>query len=152
MKVALKEIPMLKQLLLVLVAASLILTAATFVAAQDSQSNGQPSASQDNGMHRHGPPDPAERTRELTKHLNLTPDQQTKVLDIYTSAHAKMEGVHQDTSLSQDDRRSKMMEIHKSTDEQVRALLDPTQQKKFDEMQAKRGQWQNRGQQGPPPQ
>ena len=55
---------------------------------------------------------------------------------------------------------TKMMDIHKSTDANIRALLDSTQQKKWDEMQAKREQWgQNRrhgspdgDQQGPPPQ
>jgi|SRR5580658_307365 protein CpxP len=151
---------MLKQFLLVLVTASLVWIAAPFAAAQDSQSNDQQSSpSQDNGMRRHGPPDPAERTKELTKQLKLTSDQQTKVLDIYQSAHSQMESLHQDSSLSQEDRRTKMMEIHKNADTQVRALLDSTQQKKWDEMQAKREQWmQNRhgdggsGQPGPPPQ
>jgi Spy/CpxP family protein refolding chaperone len=145
---------MLKQFLLVLVAASLVWIAAPFAAAQDSQSNDQQSPpSQDNGMRRHGPPDPAERTKELTKQLKLTSDQQAKVLDIYQSAHSQMESVHQDTSLSQEDRHAKMMEIHKNVDTQVRALLDSNQQKKWDEMQARREQrMQNRGQQGPPPQ
>jgi len=55
-----------------------------------------------------------------------------------------------------------MMDIHKTSDAQIRALLDSGQQKKWDEMQAKSEQWmQNRrsgppdggsGQQGPPPQ
>jgi hypothetical protein len=72
-----------------------------------------------------------------------------------------MESLRQDSSLSQQDRHAKMMEIHKGTDAQVRALLDSTQQKKWDEMQAKREQWgQNRrhgppdagDHQGPPPQ
>jgi periplasmic protein CpxP/Spy len=154
---------MLKRSLLILVAAGLISIAAPFATAQDSQSNGQQSPpSQDNGMRRHGPPDPAERTAELTKKLKLTSDQQPKVLDALQSEHSQMESLHQDSSLSQQDRHAKMMEIHKSTDEQIRALLDATQQKKWDEMQAKREQWmQNRhggppdagsGQQGAPPQ
>jgi hypothetical protein len=64
-----------------------------------------------------------------------------------------MESLHQDTSLSQQDRRTKMMEIRKSTDDQIRGLLDSNQQTKWDEMQARREQrMQNRGQQGPPPQ
>jgi protein CpxP len=153
---------MFKQSLLILVAAGLISTAATFATAQDSQSNGQPSPPpQDNAMRRHGP-DPAERAAELTKKLKLTSDQQPKVLDALQSEHSQMESLHQDSSLSQQDRHAKMMEIHKSTDEQIRGLLDPTQQKKWDEMQAKREQWmQNRhggapdagsGPQGPPPQ
>ena len=102
--------------------------------------------------------DPAQRTAELTKKLNLTSDQQTKVQDIFQSEHSTMESVRQDNSLSQQDRRAKMMDTRKSTDTQVRALLDSTQQKKWDEMQAKRGQWMQKGHppdgggQAPPPQ
>ena len=148
---------MFKQSLLVLLAASLISIAAPLAAAQsaaqsnDSPSNNQPSAQGNGGWH-HGPPDPAQRTQELTKKLNLTSDQQTKVQDIFQSEHSQMEGLRQDTSLSQQDRHAKMMEIHKGTDAQVRALLDSTQQKKWDEMQAKREQWGQNRRQGPPPQ
>ena len=150
---------MLKQCLLVLLAVGLISIAAPFAAAQDSPPNQQPS--QGNGGWHHGSPDPAQRTQELTKKLNLTSDQQTKVQGIFQSEHSQMESLRQDTSLSQQDRHAKMMEIHKGTDAQVRALLDSTQQKKWDEMQAKREQWgQNRrhgppdagDHQGPPPQ
>src|SRR5271157_4845215 len=150
---------MLKQYLLVLLAAGLISIAAPFAAAQSSNdsppNNQQPP--QDNGRWRHGPPDPAERTQELTKKLKLTSDQQTKVQDILQSEHSQMESLHQNNSLSQQDRRAKMMDIHKGTDTQIRALLDSTQQKKWDEMQAKREQWGSHrhgggDQQGPPPQ
>ena len=149
---------MLKQPLLILAAAGLIAMAAPFATAQNSpsapQSNDQQSPpAQDNGGRHHGPPDPAERTRELTKHLKLTSDQQTKVQSALESEHSQMESLHQDTSLSQQDRHAKMMEIRNSTDTQIRGLLDSTQQKKWDEMQARREQrMQNRGQQGPPPQ
>lgn len=146
---------MIKQCLLVLVAAGAISIAAPFAAAQDSPSN-EPQAqpSQGQGGWHHGPQDPAQRTKELTKHLNLTADQQTKVQDIFTSEKSQMESLHQDSSLSQQDRRAKMMDIHNTTNTQVRALLDSTQQKKWDEMQAKREQrMQNHagaGQQAPP--
>ncbi len=154
---------MIKQSLLVLVAAGLISITAPFAAAQDSPFNNQQSSpSQDNSRWRHGPPDPAQRTQELTKQLKLTSDQQTKVQGVFESERSQMESLRQDTSLSQQDRHAKMMEIHKSTDAQIRELLDSTQQKKWDEMQAKREQWmKNRrggppdagsGQQGPPPQ
>jgi len=130
---------------------------------EDSPSNNQQSSpSQDNGRWRHGPPDPAQRTQELTKQLKLTSDQQDKVQGVFESERSQMEGLRQDTSLSRQDRRAKMMEIHKSTDAQIRALLDSNQQTKWDEMQAKREQrMQNRrpgppdagsGQQSPPPQ
>ncbi len=151
---------MLKQSLLVVVAAGLIAMAAPFTTAQNSPANDpQSPTSEDNGGRHHGPPDPAERTKELTKHLKLSSEQQTKVKDALESEHSQMESLHQDTSLSQQDRHAKMMEIRNSTDAQIRGLLDSTQQKKWDEMQARHEQWmQNRhggpptGQQGPPSQ
>ncbi len=149
---------MLKQSLLILAAAGVISIAAPFATAQNSPSpsNDQQSpTAQENGGRHHGPPDPAERTRELTKHLKLTADQQTKVQAALVSERSQMESLHQDSSLSQQDRRTKMMEIRKSTDEQIRGLLDTNQQKKWDEMQARREQrMQARrgGEQGPPPQ
>jgi len=142
---------MFKQCLLVLIAVGLISVAAPFAAAQYSPSNDQQSSpSQDNGRWRHGPPDPARRTQELTKQLKLTSDQQTKVQDIFQSERSQMESLRQNTSLSEQDRHSKMMEMHKSTDAQVRALLDSTQQKKWDEMQAKREEWMHNRHGGPP--
>jgi protein CpxP len=154
---------MFKQCLLILMAAGLISFAAPFTAAQDSPSNDQQSPpSHDGGRWHHGPPDPAQRTQELTKQLKLTSDQQTKVQDALQSERSQMESLHRDTSQSQQDRRSKMMEIHKSSEAQIRSVLDSGQQKKWDELQAKREQWmQNRrsgapdagsDQPGPPPQ
>ena len=144
---------MLKQSLLVLLAASLISIAAPFAVAQSSD-NQQPA--QGNGGWHHGPPDPAQRTQELTRKLKLTADQQTKVQEILQSEHSQIETLHQDASLSQQDRRTKMMDIHKTGDAQIRALLDSNQQKKWDEMQAKREQWgqghHHSDQQPPPPQ
>jgi Spy/CpxP family protein refolding chaperone len=132
---------MIKHYLLVLLAASVISIAAPFAAAQssnDSSPNNQQPAQGNGGWH-HGS-DPAQRTQELTKKLKLTSDQQTKVQDILQSEHSQMETLHQDSSVSQQDRRAKMMDIRKTSDTQIRALLDSTQQKKWDEMQAKREQ------------
>jgi protein CpxP len=149
-----------KQHMLVLFAASLMAMAMPFATAQDSPagnaapqaSQGQPAQDQpapENAMRHHGP-DPARRTAELTRHLNLTPDQQTKVRQTLESARSQMESVHQDSSLSQPDRHAKMMEIHQNTDAQIRSVLNPTQQKKFDEMQARREQRMEEHRQGPP--
>jgi protein CpxP len=153
---------MLKKCLLFLLAASLLSIAVPFAAAQDAPPDNQQAApAPGNGHFRHGPPDPAQQTQELTKRLNLTADQQTKVQGILQAQHSQMESLRQDTSVSQQDRHAKMMDIHQATDTQIHALLDSNQQKKWDEMQAKRGQWgQNRrhgapdagDQQAPPPQ
>lgn len=141
---------MIKQSVLALVAAGLISVGASFAAAQDNPPNDQSPPAQENGMRHHGPVDPAQRTAELTKKLNLTSDQQTKVHDALQSEHSQMESLHQDSSLSQQDRRAKMMDIRKATDAQIRGVLDANQAKKWDEMQARREQWMQNRRQGPP--
>jgi periplasmic protein CpxP/Spy len=142
---------MIKQCVLALVAAGLVSVGASFAAAQDNPSNDQQSPpAQDNAMRRHGPVDPAQRTAELTKKLNLTSDQQTKVQSALQSERSQMESLHQDSSLSQQDRRAKMMDIRKATDAQIRGVLDANQQKKWDEMQARREQRMQNRNQGPP--
>jgi Spy/CpxP family protein refolding chaperone len=150
---------MLKKHLLILLAASLISIAAPLAGAQsnDSQSppnNQQPAEARSGG---HRGPDPAQRTQELTEKLNLTSDQQTKVQNILESERSQMENVRHDTSVPPQDRHTKMMDIRQTSDTQIRALLDSTQQKKWDEMQANRrqmGQGHRHGgdQQSPPPQ
>jgi periplasmic protein CpxP/Spy len=146
---------MLKQSLLILLAASIISIGAF---AQDAPPNNQQPA-QDNGGGHRGPMDPAQRTQELTQRLNLTADQQTKVQQILQSESSQIESLRSDSSLSQQDRRGKMMDIHQATNTQIRAVLDPNQQKQWDAMQANRGQRGHRhgapnagDQQAPPPQ
>jgi protein CpxP len=148
---------MYKRCLLTLVAAGLITMGASFSIAQDNMSNDQ--AAPQHGGHMHEGMDPAKRTAELTKKLNLTSDQQSKVQSILESQKSQMESLRQDSSMSQQDRRAKMMDIHTKSSDQIRAALNSDQQKKWDEMQAKREQWmQNRkggmekGQENPPQQ
>ena len=132
---------MLKHSLLALMLAGFLYTQTPSLLAQDAAANSQQSAPSATAPERgegHHHFDPAKQTQRLTKKLNLTSDQQTKVQDILTSAQSQMQSLHSDTSISQDDRRSKMMEIRKTSSGQIRALLDPTQQQKFDEMQSRR--------------
>ncbi len=134
---------MLKHSLLALTLAGLIYAAPAV--AQNAAPNAAPDQQTPSGgemHHGHGGPmmDPAKRTEHLTRKLNLSADQQAKVHEIFNTEQSQMEALHNDSSLSRQDRRSKMMGIHKSSDDQVRALLDSTQQKKWDEMQANREQ------------
>lgn len=134
---------MMKNCFLAIMLAALVYCMTPSAIAQDNGANDQQSAPAGEGHgHGHRNFDPAKRTEMLTKRLDLTSDQQPKVLDIFKSEQSQMESVHSDSSLSDDARHSKMMEIHKSTNDQIRALLDSNQQKKFDEMQSHRGRWQ----------
>jgi len=144
---------MFKHSLLALSLAGLIYAAPAFAqtAAPDQSA---PNAQQQQWHGGHGEMDPAKHAEMLTRKLNLTPDQQTKVQEIFKSEQSQMESMHGDSSMPRDQRHAKMMEIHKASADQVRALLDPTQQKKWDEMQANREQrmqGHHHGDQAPPP-
>jgi len=128
---------MLKRCAITLVLALFSLCA--YSIAQDKPSGGQEPKSPNGSEHRGGM-NPADQTQRLTKELNLTSDQQTKVQSILEDQQKQMQALRQDTSSTPEDRRSKMMDIHKNTMSQVRAVLNDDQQKKFDEMQAKREQ------------
>jgi periplasmic protein CpxP/Spy len=140
---------MLKYSLLALTLATVAYAAVPSAVAQDSGATDQQAAPPEHGHGGHF--DPERRTEMLTKQLKLTSDQQPKVLDIFKSAQSQMQSLRSDTSLSQDDRRSKMMEIRKTSDDQVRTLLDSNQQKKWDAMQSKHEQWQGHHQDGQAP-
>jgi predicted transglutaminase-like cysteine proteinase len=145
-----------KQCILALLVVGLMYTVTAGAVAQNSGNNDQQAAEPGApAEHSRRHFDPAERTERLTKQLKLTADQQPKVLEILKAEQSQMESLRSDSSASQDDRRSKMMDIHKASNDQIRALLDSDQQKKFDAMQSKREQWQGHhhdGQgQGAPP-
>jgi Spy/CpxP family protein refolding chaperone len=87
----------------------------------------------------------------LTKKLNLTPDQVTQVKAIDEDSWKQMKALREDTSVAQQDRRAKMMDIHKASQDKIRGLLTPDQQAKFDTLQTEmRGRMRGRGEGGPP--
>jgi protein CpxP len=142
---------MLKNLILTLALAGMTCSV-TPLPAQDSsapaQQGGAPAGPPERG---HGYFDPARRTDMLAKHLQLNSDQQAKVLEVLKSAQSQMESLRNDTSISRYEKHSKMMEIRKNSDDQIRALLDSTQQQKWDQMQSRRQQRQQHHGYGQPP-
>ena len=89
---------------------------------------------QGEGMHG---PRRGDMTAMLTKQLNLTADQQTQVKAIDDDTRSQMMAIRNDTSMSKADKRSKMMDLHKSSNDKIRAVLTDDQKTKFDAMQAK---------------
>jgi periplasmic protein CpxP/Spy len=86
------------------------------------------------GKH-HGMPSIDERVAHMTKALNLSEDQQTKVKSILTDQRDQMMSLKQDTSTAPTDRRAKFQEIHESTQQKIRDVLTDDQKTKFDQMQ-----------------
>jgi Spy/CpxP family protein refolding chaperone len=77
------------------------------------------------------------RFNQMVKDLDLTADQQTKVQAILKQSAESIKALRDDTALSREDRRSKLMALRKSTEQQIHALLTPEQQAKAKELRAK---------------
>jgi Spy/CpxP family protein refolding chaperone len=77
-----------------------------------------------------------ERVQHMTKMLNLSDDQQTKVKSILQDEHKQMAPLRQDTSLAPEDRHAKFQQIHGATAQKIREVLNDEQKAKFDQMQA----------------
>jgi periplasmic protein CpxP/Spy len=75
---------------------------------------------------------PEDRVKQLDEALKLTDDQKTKITDLLKTQQEKGQALRADQSMSREDRRAKMMEIGKATQDGIRALLTPDQQTKFD--------------------
>ena len=69
---------------------------------------------------------------EYKEKLNLTDDEVTKITAILQDGGKQMATINGDTTLSDDDKKAKMEALHKSTHDQIRAVLTPDQQTTFD--------------------
>src|SRR5580765_2013034 len=91
----------------------------------------------------------ARQVEMLTKRLNLTADQQTQVKAIDDDTMKQMATVRNDTSLSQDDKRAKMMDIRKGSQDKIRAVLTDEQKTQYEALLAEmRDRMRERGQGG----
>ena len=96
-----------------------------------------------------------DQVKHLSKKLNLSDDQQAKLKPILEDQRKQMEAIHSDTSLSREDRFSKMQTLRQSSDAQIKGVLNEEQQKNFDKMRAEQQdrmkQWRRGGDNAPPP-
>jgi periplasmic protein CpxP/Spy len=77
-------------------------------------------AARDGGTH--------DRLQAAVESLNLTDDQKPKVKDIFADAQTKRQAVFSDSSLTQDQKREKMKELHAATMSKLNEVLTPDQQ------------------------
>jgi Spy/CpxP family protein refolding chaperone len=84
------------------------------------------------------PMSPDDQVKQMSKALNLTADQQTKLKPILADERKKMDDVRNESSLDRRAMRDKMMQIRQDTNDQVRALLDDKQKEKWDKLQQER--------------
>ena len=77
--------------------------------------------------------------RELSEKLNLTDAQKAAIKPILATEANEIKAVHQDSSLSDEQKQAKVKEIRDSSREKINALLTPEQQKTFAEMKGQAG-------------
>jgi Spy/CpxP family protein refolding chaperone len=69
-----------------------------------------------------------DKLQSAVESLNLTDDQKTKVKDIFADAKAKRQTVWSDSSLTDDQKKAKMKELHAGTMAKLNEVLTPEQQ------------------------
>jgi Spy/CpxP family protein refolding chaperone len=70
----------------------------------------------------------------LSEKLNLTEDQKAKLKPILQDQAQQMKALHDDASLTPEQKAAKKKAIHDTTHDQINAVLTPEQQEKFKEM------------------
>lgn len=81
---------------------------------------------------------PDDQLKRLTKELNLTADQQSKIKPILVDTQKKMEDARDNSNGDRQAMREKFMQIRQDNNDQIRALLNDAQKDKFDKMQEQR--------------
>ena len=98
------------------------------------------------GMHRgHGPMTTDEQLAHMTKTLNLTSDQQTQIKPLLNGRRQQMMQMHEDQSLSREDRMTKFKALDDDTHTKIAAVLDDKQKAKFEKMQERREEHMEHG-------
>jgi Spy/CpxP family protein refolding chaperone len=77
--------------------------------------------------------------QELSEKLNLTDAQKAAIKPILATEANEIKAVHQDSSLSTEQKQAKIKEIRDNSREKINALLTPDQQKLFAEMKDQAG-------------
>lgn len=101
--------------------------------AQTSQESAAPTPDKHAGMHHNGE-SADQHLQMLSEKLNLTDDQKATLKPILQDQMLQMKAAREDSSLSQEQKRTKMKSIHESLHDQINAVLTPDQQAKFKQM------------------
>lgn len=95
-------------------------------------------------MHRHRRMSPQRRLKRMTKMLNLTADQQQQMLPILQDQQQQMKSMHEDTSLSPEQRRQQGRTLMKDTNQKLEALMTDSQKQQYEQhMQQRRDHMRN---------
>lgn len=83
---------------------------------------------------------PDAQLEHMSKALNLTDDQKSKIKPILEDQDKQMHQLMQDSSVSQQDRRTKFQQIRENSMSQIKPILNPDQLKKLEAMHERGGE------------
>jgi protein CpxP len=107
----------------------------TIAVAQESSSRAQQGTTEGQAARHERAHD---RLEWLSKELNLTDAQKEKLKPILQDEGKQMRAVHEDTSLTPEQKREKAKQISKKFRPQIQAVLTPEQQQKFKQLREER--------------
>jgi Spy/CpxP family protein refolding chaperone len=81
---------------------------------------------------------PDEQLKRMTKDLDLTSDEQSKIKPILVDEQKQMEDLRNNSGGDRQAMRQKMMQIRQDHRDQLRAVLDDKQKEKFDKQEQQR--------------
>ena len=85
------------------------------------------------------------RMDKMKTDLNLTDEQVAKIQEQRNASMEKMKAIRENSSLSEDQKREQLMDLHKSMHESMNSILTADQIKKRDEMRNNRmNDWKNK--------
>jgi Spy/CpxP family protein refolding chaperone len=114
-----------------LLATGLTLGSAVAFAQQESPAPDASAQQPGPGRMGHQQMTPDEQVARMTKRYNLSADQQTQIKPIVADAQQQMMALRQDSSMSRDDKRAKMMSIREGANSKISAVLNDTQKQQF---------------------
>ncbi|HEY3628315.1 MAG TPA: hypothetical protein VGL00_18645 [Terracidiphilus sp.] len=84
--------------------------------------------------HEHKAPSPDHMAKHLAKKLNLSSDQVAQLKPVLQDRVQQMQALRSDTSLAQQDRRTRARQIMQDSNSKIEAMLNDTQKQQFEQM------------------
>ena len=81
--------------------------------------------------------DPEKRLERLTRHLDLTPEQQARIKPILADEHAQLDALRGNDTYNKEERRARLLQLNKATSDRLMSVLTPEQQKIYGETRQK---------------
>jgi hypothetical protein len=74
-----------------------------------------------------------EKAQQISQYLNLSPQQESQLMPILENEAPKIQAIKNDPSLTADEKRKRLKEVHQQTDKLAKPILTPIQWKQWEQ-------------------